>query len=62
MFALSISQELTEKYTGKEVPVAVIGIEEDRSRVVVSEKRAAESNVMRNIRPGALVWGTVRTV
>ncbi|GMH40203.1 hypothetical protein BSKO_08107 [Bryopsis sp. KO-2023] len=52
--------EMQETYVGKHIPVALVGIDRLKDRVVVSEMRAIESNAMRSIQPGALVWGTVR--
>lgn len=52
--------EMQERYVGKDIPIALVGLDRLKEKVVVSETRAMESNAMRSIQPGALVWGTVR--
>lgn len=55
-------EEFRTKYEGKEIEVSIITVDEEKNRVVVSEKKAREHNGLRIVRPGSLVWGRVRSM
>eukprot|EP00803_Ostreobium_quekettii_P001694 evm.model.scf_2257.2 EVM.evm.TU.scf_2257.2 scf_2257:17261-25571(+) len=55
-------EEFLQKYRGKELEVAVLQVDPVEDRVLLSNRRAEQFSSLRKLRPGALVWGTVRRV
>lgn len=55
-------EELRQQFEGTELVVSVHEIEPNRKKFVGSVTMAIENTAMRQIRVGALVWGTVRRV
>lgn len=55
-------QELGEKYCNKTIAVTVVSSDALKNRVVLSEVKARENQVLSNVQPGYLVWGKVKSV
>jgi len=55
-------EEFSDKYRNKELEATVIRVEPEVQRIVLSMRRAEQYNTLRNLKPGALVSGTVRKI